>query len=139
EHGMKVTVASNGDDAIANIRDQVFDIVITDLNMPGKSGMEVLKAAKSAHPDTEVILITAYGTIDIAVEAMRLGASDFITKPFKLSTIERKVDKLLQESRRPESRAARTWIHPSVQHFVAASAQSKHLLRMIARIAPSNS
>jgi two-component system NtrC family response regulator len=140
EHGIKVTAASNGEDAIAAIKDQVFDIVITDLNMPGKSGMDVLKAAKSANPDTEVIMITAYGSIDTAVEAMRLGASDFITKPFKLTAIERKVDKYLRGGHRPEpQQTARTWIHPSVQHFVAASAQSKQLLRMIARIAPSNS
>jgi DNA-binding NtrC family response regulator len=139
EQGMRVTTASCGEDAIACLRDQQFDLVITDLSMPGKSGIDVLKAAKAASPDTEVIIITAYGTIETAVEAMRLGARDFITKPFKLAAIERKVDKLLRGAPRAEPQSVRTWIHPSVQHFIAASQQSKQLLKMINRIAPSNS
>ena len=56
--------------------------------MPGKNGIEVLKAAKAIYPDTNVILISAYGTIETAVEAMRLGAMDFITKPFQIAELD---------------------------------------------------
>lgn len=138
ERGFDIITASSGEDAIDYISEYYFDVVITDLTMPGKDGMAVLRAAKGAYPDTEVIMITAYGTIDTAVEAMRLGAYDFVTKPFKISTIENKVDKLLHRIE-AASTAAQTWIHPSVQHLVGDSPQTRQLKKMISRIAPSRS
>ena len=140
ERGFDVVTASTGEEAIDLISGQPFDIILTDLNMPGKSGMDVLKAAKATTPDTEVIIITAYGAIDTAVEAMRLGAHDFITKPFKLNEIERKVDKIVRKFQaQTPAQPIQTWIHPSVQHFVGSSAQSRQLMKMILRIAPSKS
>jgi len=139
ERGYGVSTASCGEDAIGMLSEKTFDVVLTDLNMPGKSGLEVLKAAKSVHPETEVILITAYGTIHTAVEAMRLGAYDFITKPFKIAEIESKVDRITRRLGPAPKADAQTWIHPSVRHFVAASVHSRKLLKMIARIAPSKS
>jgi len=137
ERDFKVAQASNGLDAINLIKEQVFDVVITDLNMPGADGLGVLRAARDISPDTQVILITAYGTIETAVEAMRLGARDFIRKPFKLSEIELKVDKILRDS---EVQAAppleKTWMHPKVQRMVGTSAHTKNLLRTIEKIAP---
>jgi DNA-binding NtrC family response regulator len=138
ERGFEVDTADCGEAAIEELATGQFDIVITDLSMPGKNGMDVLKAVKAQSPDTEVILITAFGTIDTAVEAMRLGAYDFLTKPFKLSEMERKVDKIIQKLQANASRQAQTWIHPSVQHFIGASIQTRQLMKMIARIAPSN-
>src|SRR5688500_16417963 len=82
DKGFDVTTASNGEEAIALIDEHPFHVVITDLSMPGKDGIEVLKAVKAAGVDTEVIIVTAYGTIQNAVDAMRLGAYDFISKPF---------------------------------------------------------
>jgi two-component system NtrC family response regulator len=139
ERGYDVATASCGEDAISMLSEKTYDVVLTDLNMPGKSGLEVLKAAKSVRPETEVILITAYGTIHTAVEAMRLGAYDFITKPFKIAEIESKVDRITRRLGPAPKTDAQTWIHPSVRHFVAASAHSRKLLKMIARIAPSKS
>ncbi len=139
EHAYDVTTASSGEDAIQYIEEHTFDIVITDFNMPGKSGIDVLKAAKGRNLECEVIIVTAYGTIDLAVEAMRLGAADFITKPFKISDIERKVDKLVHGRRRQPAQAIHTWIHPQVQHFVGASGHARQLMKMITRIAPSKS
>ena len=139
DRGYEVTTAPSGEDAIGLLGEKPFDVVLTDLNMPGKNGLEVLKAVKSANNDTEVILLTAYGTINTAVEAMRLGAYDFITKPFKIAEIESKVDRITRRLNPAPRSEAQTWIHPSVRHFVAASAQSRRLLKMIARIAPSKS
>lgn len=139
ERGFDVTTASSGDEAIDLLSERLFDVVITDLSMPGKDGLAVLKASKSIAADTEVIIITAYGTIETAVEAMRLGACDFITKPFKLAEIERKVEKLLRRTRTASNQPIQTWIHPSVQHLVGSSAQTKQLMKMITRIAPSKS
>jgi two-component system NtrC family response regulator len=139
DRGYEVHTAASGEDAIAMLGEHRFDVVLTDLNMPGKSGLEVLKAAKSASPETEVILITAYGTIHTAVEAMRLGAYDFITKPFKIAEIEGKVDRITRRLDPAPKTEPQTWIHPSVKQFIAASASSRRLLKMIARIAPSKS
>lgn len=139
DNGYDVTTASTGEEAIDRLSDQPYDIVITDLNMPGKDGMDVLRAAKSGTHDTEVIMITAYGTIETAVEAMRLGARDFVTKPFKISEIERKVEKIAQRHEARPSPRIHTWLHPNVQHFVGASQHARQLMKMITRIAPSNS
>ena len=69
--GMQVQTAASGEEALACLSAQPFHVVITDLNMPGKGGLEVLRGVKASSPDTEVILITAYGSIEVAVEAMR--------------------------------------------------------------------
>jgi len=141
DRGFVVTEASNGLDAISLVREQVYDIVITDLSMPGENGIAVLRAAREVSPDTHVIIITAFGTIDTAVEAMRLGASDFITKPFNIAVMEHKVETLFrQEPAQPEAgRPPKTWLHPSIQHMVGTSAQTKSVLKMIEKIAPSRS
>jgi len=145
DRGFTVAQASNGIDAINLLREEPYDVVITDYNMPGENGLAVLRAARESSPDAKVILITAYGTIDIAVEAMRLGASDFIQKPFKIAEIELKVDLRLREnveqqeaSPEPE-KPVKTWMHPSVQRMVGTSAHTKNLLKMIDKIAPSKS
>jgi len=80
--GHKVTVASDGLAAKAQLDCRRFDVLITDIKMPGMTGMELLKEAKRAHPLMEVILITGYGTIESAVEAMKSGAFEYILKPF---------------------------------------------------------
>ncbi len=140
-----VSLESNGLDAINTIKQESFDIIITDLSMPGADGIEVLRAAREVSPDTKVIIITAYGTMENAVEAMRLGAKDYIAKPFKLDLLENKVRSLLsdeavappvpQQAPVPE----KTWLHPSVQRMVGTSAHTRNLLKMIEKIAPSKS
>ena len=94
--GLDVDAATGGEEAIQKLSATGYDVVVTDLKMPRVDGMRVLKEAKRTRPETEVIVITAYGTIESAVEAMRIGAFDFVTKPFKLAEIETKVDRLLQ-------------------------------------------
>lgn len=139
EKGFLVTTAPDGIDAIALMNDHVFDVIITDLNMPGKDGLAVLRASKAVNPDTEVIIITAYGTISAAVDAMRMGANDFITKPFKLAELERKVEKIVQKIRPVRAQNIQTWIHPGIRTMVGGSPHTKQLMKMIAKIAPSNS
>ncbi len=96
-----VTCAKDGADAVLLLKDGMFDLVITDLMMSVINGLEVLKKAREIHPDIKVIMITAYGTIETAVEAMRLGAYDYITKPFNNEDLRLKIRKAL-ESRRIE-------------------------------------
>src|SRR6267378_7594246 len=94
--GYRVVVASDGQAALERLQGGGVDLVLTDLKMPGLSGIELLRAAKAIAPDVDVILLTAFGTIEEAVKAMKDGAYDFITKPFQRAQLLRVIDKALE-------------------------------------------
>src|SRR4030043_34769 len=96
--GFSVEVARNGLEAIEKIENDVFDLVLTDMKMPEMDGLELLKTIKGTWPDTMVILITAYGSIETAVEAMKMGANDYITKPIDLNELFIHISKAQKES-----------------------------------------
>ena len=84
DEGYQVAGVASGEDAIQRLNsNNVYDLVVTDLKMKKVDGLEVLKAVKNANSSTEVVLITAYGTISTAVQAIRDGAYDYVTKPFR--------------------------------------------------------
>lgn len=87
KEGYKVDTAQDGEVAINKIVANNYHLVITDVKMPKKSGLEVLKSVKQHSPDTTVIMITAYSSVDSAIEAMKIGAYDYIPKPFKIDEI----------------------------------------------------
>ena len=87
DHGFVVEQAGNGEDALQRLTDFAFDILITDLRLPGIGGREVLDAALERYPEIIAIVITGYGTVKDAVEAIKQGASDFITKPFQFDAL----------------------------------------------------
>ncbi len=95
---LAVATAKNGQEALEVLRRQKVAVMITDLRMPGMGGDDLLKAAKTLVPEVEVILMTAYGTVEAAVEAMRFGAYDFIAKPLKRATVVAAVRKALERS-----------------------------------------
>ncbi|MCX8094284.1 MAG: sigma-54 dependent transcriptional regulator [Candidatus Goldbacteria bacterium] len=95
ENNYSVFSCENGEDAINLINEKYFDVIITDLKLPEKDGLEVLAAAKQKNPNTEVIVITAYGTIDKAVTAIKKGASEFLTKPVSLEYLKILVSKVI--------------------------------------------
>jgi two-component system response regulator HydG len=97
EASWKVITASNGKDALDLLRQSTVDVVLTDLAMPGIDGLDLLKNVKKLRPEAEVILMTAYGTVEKAVDAMKEGADDFVTKPFKRAQIIRAVKKALEK------------------------------------------
>ncbi|MCK4311865.1 MAG: response regulator, partial [Candidatus Cloacimonetes bacterium] len=78
----KVALAEDGYQGLEFMKNKVFDLVILDLRMPGIDGMEVLKKIKNNNPDTFVIVITGYASVESAVQAMKIGANDFLPKPF---------------------------------------------------------
>ncbi|HEX9970912.1 MAG TPA: sigma-54 dependent transcriptional regulator [bacterium] len=88
--------ASNGHLGLQVMSENAFDLVVTDYKMEGIDGLEVLKQVKAKYPATEVMIITAYGTIDLAVQAMQLGAVDFITKPFSHDEFKLKIERILE-------------------------------------------
>lgn len=94
-----VEIARNGKTAIEKIKEDKFDILITDVRMPKINGMEVLREIKEANPFIEVIVITGYPTVELAVEAIKIGAYDFITKPFDIDKVQLMVNKCLEKQR----------------------------------------
>jgi two-component system response regulator PilR (NtrC family) len=106
--GYAVTLAEGGAAAIEHLRRDAFDLVVTDLRMLDVDGMAVLRAALEIAPDTVVVVVTAYASTETAVEAMKLGAYDYVTKPFKLDEIRVKLANALERKRlKDENRALR--------------------------------
>ncbi|MEK6585966.1 MAG: sigma-54 dependent transcriptional regulator [Nitrospirota bacterium] len=97
--GYAVTSAMDGEEAIELLNKEIFDLVITDLRMPKIDGMEVLKAVKSASPETVVLIITAFASADSAVEAMKQGAYDYLTKPFQVDEVQLIIRNALEKRR----------------------------------------
>ncbi len=96
--GYRVDKASNGIEALRSVKVNEPDIILTDILMPGMDGMELLRNLAKEYPHIPVIMITAYGTIDNAVEAMKLGAKDYITKPLRFEELTSKVERITQLS-----------------------------------------
>lgn len=106
--GYQVQDASTGDEGIEHFREKRYDLVVTDLRMPGSDGLQVIQACKERSPDTEVIVITAHGSVGTAVQAMKLGAYDYITKPFSMDELLLTVDRATKVvALRQENRALR--------------------------------
>lgn len=97
--GYEVATASDGNDALASLARSASELVLTDLRMPGMSGIELLKRIRDEHPEIVVVVITAFGSIETAVEAMRTGAYDYVTKPVMTEALELTVAKALQHVR----------------------------------------
>lgn len=89
--GYSVETAETGEEALARLHGDPYDLAVTDLKLPGVSGLDLLKALRNSGQDTPVIMMTAYGDVDTAVDAIRSGAYDFIQKPFKLSEMRKQV------------------------------------------------
>ena len=94
--GHEGTAVTNGPEGLARMKERVYDLVITDYRMDEMDGLEVLEAVKARAPETDVMMMTAYGTIEIAVEAMKRGAIDFIAKPFPHDELRLKIEKVLE-------------------------------------------
>jgi DNA-binding NtrC family response regulator len=97
--GLAVTTAGSGEEGLKLFDTEEFDVVLLDINLPKLNGVEVLKRLKQKSPDTEVIMITGYGDIKSAVDSIKQGARDYITKPFKLDEILALVKQAIKENR----------------------------------------
>ncbi len=99
KEGYRVTAVKNGYEAIKVIDKESFDLALVDLRMPGLDGIQVLERIRSRRPQTRVIIYSAYGLVEDAVEAMRKGATDYLNKPFSPNELELNVKKALEKSR----------------------------------------
>ena len=91
--GLKVTAATRGEDAVSFADNQNFDAIVLDLAMPGMGGLETLKKIRDKHPDAEIIILTGHGSVKSSVEAMKLGAEDFLEKPVDINDLLEKISK----------------------------------------------
>jgi len=137
--GKDVTSAANGADAIRLLEEDPYDLIISDMKMPIKGGLDLLKAAKALHPSTVVILCTAYGSIESAVEAMKLGAFNYLIKPFSLEALEGVLEKAEEHLRLvKENRFYREErVHGKSPHLVSHSPAMKKIFQDLEKIAKS--
>jgi two-component system response regulator PilR (NtrC family) len=140
--GHAVTTASDGLDGLSCIEKDIFDLVITDMKMPKANGFEVLKKIKEISPDTMVIMITAFGNTETAIEAMKLGAYDYISKPFNIDEIRLIVKKAIEKKRETDELSLlRQQVEATyaLENIIGRSPKMQDLFKLIPRIAQSNS
>src|SRR3989304_7406314 len=136
---IEIVIAQKGSEGIERLKETPFDLVISDIALPDISGMEVLRCAQEHNPHTVVILTTAYASIENVVEAMRLGAFNYLIKPFAIDTVEAMIDKaqehmiLLQENRYLKQEISQHQDRKNYQ-LIAESKLMKKILTDVAKI-----
>lgn len=138
----EVMTASDGLEGLSSLDKDIFDLVITDMKMPKADGFQVLKKVKEISPDTIVIMITAFGTKETAIEAMKLGAYDYINKPFNIDEIRLIVRRSLEKKRlSDEITILRQKIETtySIENIIGQSPKMQEMFKLIPKIAQSNS
>ena len=138
--GHDVTVAEGGEQAIEAFKSEAYDLVITDLRMRKVDGLAVLRAAKEISPQTVVLVITAFASTETAVEAMKLGAYDYITKPFKMDEVRLIIANALERKRlQDENTALKRQLRRErgFENFVGRSRQMLEVFETIRKTADS--
>jgi two-component system response regulator PilR (NtrC family) len=140
--GYKVKTVQDGVKALEILRQEAFPCMIVDLKMPKMDGLEVLRRARSIAPDLGVIVITAYASLQSAIEALRLGALDYVNKPFKVDEIKIVVEKAFEQiALKQENRNLRSQLSQKtdLNLIIGKSEEMQQLLNMIRRVAPADS
>ncbi|HVZ20679.1 MAG TPA: sigma-54 dependent transcriptional regulator [Vicinamibacterales bacterium] len=139
--GHEVQEACNGNQALEHLHDNAFDVVLSDLKMGGSDGLEILRTTRALHPTTAVILMTAFGTVHSAVEAMKIGAFDYVLKPFEIDEMEVRIEKALEMKRLKHEieyfRDAQR-DHYAADRIVGGSPALQSVLDIVTRVARSN-
>jgi DNA-binding NtrC family response regulator len=134
DEGYDIEATDDGLKALKIARSGNFDVLITDIKMPGMDGMQLLSNVKETSPDTEVIVITGYGSINSAVSAMKIGAHDYVTKPFELEELSLKVAKIIRhKTLTKENLALRTSLN--VQADITIIAESRGMKKVLDTVA----
>lgn len=140
KEGYEVDTADNGEHGIGAVKKEKYDVIITDLKLPRKDGLEVLKAAKEHHPESDVIVMTAYATVETAVATLKLGAYDYIIKPISperfLSLIKKIND--YQQVRTENTELKKKLARFEKNSVIGQSASMKKILETLQNVAPHN-
>jgi DNA-binding NtrC family response regulator len=137
-----VEACNSGHKAIERLQEKEYGLIITDLKMPGMDGIEVLKSVKTLQPDIPVILITGYASIDTAVEAIKNGAADYISKPFTPDLLLEKVQNALRQCNTPTKENCVVTEENQLQgfhQFIGASKEMQKVYQRIVRVSATNS
>jgi DNA-binding NtrC family response regulator len=141
EDGFTTFSAGDAESGLKLLRENAIDLVLTDLKLPGINGLEFLQAVKRQNAALPVVVMTAFGTVETAVEAMKAGASDYVLKPFSLAEMRMVVHKeldvrnLREENRSLREALGKRYAHPNI---VARSAKMQETLATVERVAPTN-
>ena len=138
--GYEVTTASNGKEALDSMAASTPDVVVTDLRMPEIDGLELLRRARESHGDIPVIVVTAFGAVDTAVEAMRAGAADYLQKPIQIEELLVVLDRVLAYSRtREEVKRLRERLDDKFRpaNMVGDSAAMRAVFKIVQQVAPA--
>lgn len=141
DQGFDLTATDSGTDAITCLESQDYDVLILDLSMPGLSGIEVLKKMKTLEMSTEVIILTGHATVSTAVEAMKLGAYDYLTKPFKMDELKAIIEKAYEKKTlRSENLILRTQIRRQAESpkIITRNPVMLEILETVRKVAISN-
>lgn len=142
KEGYEVDSAESGDDAVKKTSKGNYDLVIADLMMPKMSGLELLKEVKSLNPETDFIVMTAFASVDTAIEAMKQGALDYISKPFKVDEIKLVIEKSISRKKlKKENETLKRQIYEqfSLENFIGQSDEIIELKKLVQKIAPTDS
>jgi len=137
-----VDLACTGDEALEKIKSTEYDVILSDIRMPKMSGMELLKAVRENSPQSKIMLMTAYGTIENAVEAMKLGAFDYVTKPFSADDIELKIKRAVEFKKLEwENRLLRSEVSGKYrfENIIGKSPQMRKVFEIVDSVADSRS
>ena len=140
--GFAVETAASGEDAVARLREREPDVVLLDLQLPGMSGLDVLKVIREQHPGVEVVMLTGHGSIDSAIESIRVGAFDYVSKPCPLDELEIRIRRALERQalRRRAQLLERGLTPPDPGgSIVGASPAFCDVVQLVDRIAPTDS
>src|SRR3984893_18547292 len=142
DQDFRAQTVADAETALKLLNTNQFDLIVTDLKLPGMSGMEFLQAVKRANAAIPIIIMTAFGTVESAVEAMKIGASDYVLKPFSLAELVLVIRKELDSHQlREENRNLREALGERYKYdnIVAQSAKMQAVLALVERVAPTNS
>jgi DNA-binding NtrC family response regulator len=142
EEGHVVHTAAEAETGLKCLRREAIDLVVTDLKLPGMNGLEFLQEAKRLDAGVPIVVMTAYGSVETAVDAMKAGASDYVLKPFTMAEMKLVIRKELDVQKvRDENRSLREALGKRYhyQNIVARSGKMQEVLAVVARVAPTNS
>ncbi|MDP2604733.1 MAG: sigma-54 dependent transcriptional regulator [Deltaproteobacteria bacterium] len=140
KQGFEVLAAPSAERALELLRQEPVELILTDQRMPNLSGLELLKAAQAINPETAVIVVTAYGNIETAVEAMKAGAADYLTKPLHLEELLHKIRRIREQCRLyEENRELREALQERhrIEGVIGESGQMLEVISLVGRVAPS--
>jgi DNA-binding NtrC family response regulator len=142
DDGLAVQTVQDAETGLKLFQREPVDLIVTDLKLPGMSGLEFLDQAKRLNPSVPIVVMTAFGTVETAVEAMKAGASDYVLKPFSMAEMKLVIRKELDVQKvREENRSLREALGKRYQYqnIVARSAKMQEVLALVERVAPTNS